>query len=297
MISSPMYASASRCRTIGSSASPRSCAYATTLRYSSAKRSCWARNAVPRSNPSVAITTFQPWPIGPTTMSAGVRASEKNTSLNSAVPVIWVIGRSSTPGWSIGQRMKLIPSCFLVPVGVGAAHHEDPVGDVAEAGPHLLAVDDPLVAVEHGRGLHVGEVGAGVGLAEPLAPVLVGAQDRREEALLLLVGAEHHQRRPEQLLAEEAGAARPAGAGVLLVEDHLLGERADRGRRTASATRCPPSHRRRARAPRRGAPRARAPRRGRCRCPARRTHRRGARPARCGPRRGTPRPRPRIGTP
>ena len=63
------------------------------------------------------MTTFQPCPIGPTTMSAGVRASVKNTSLNSAVPVIWVIGRISTPGWSTGHSRKLIPSCFFAAVG------------------------------------------------------------------------------------------------------------------------------------------------------------------------------------
>ena len=114
---------------------------------------------------------------------------------------------------------------LLLAAGVGAAHHEDPVGDVPEAGPDLLTVDHPLVTVTHRRGLHVGEVGAGVGLAETLTPVLVGAEDRREEAVLLLIGAEHHQGRAEQLLAEEPGAARTAGAGVLLVEDHLLRQR------------------------------------------------------------------------
>ena len=42
---------------------------------------------------------------------------------------------------------------------------------------------------------------------------------------LLLVGAEVHDRRAEQALADDADAARPAGARVLLVEDHLLDER------------------------------------------------------------------------
>ena len=38
-------------------------------------------------------------------------------------------------------------------VGVGAGQHEAVVGELGLGGPDLLAVDDPLVAVEHGRGL------------------------------------------------------------------------------------------------------------------------------------------------
>ena len=40
-----------------------------------------------------------------TMFSAAVRASLKNTSLNSASPVIWTMGRISTPSWSMGIRM------------------------------------------------------------------------------------------------------------------------------------------------------------------------------------------------
>ena len=45
--------------------------------------------------------------------------------------------------------------------------------------PDLLAVDDPLVAVEHGLGAQVGQVGAGVGLAEALAPGDLAREDLR----------------------------------------------------------------------------------------------------------------------
>ena len=43
--------------------------------------------------------------------------------------------------------------------------------------------------------LDVGEVGAGVGLTEALAPELLRLEDRRQEPALLLLGAEHHERR------------------------------------------------------------------------------------------------------
>ena len=48
------------------------------------------------------MATRQPSPTAPTTIDASVRASSKKTSLNSAVPVSCTIGRTSTPGWSIG---------------------------------------------------------------------------------------------------------------------------------------------------------------------------------------------------
>ena len=66
---------------------------------------------------------------------------------------------------------------------VGAADDEAPVGLVGERRPHLLAGDDPLVPVEHGPGLDVGQVAAGVGLGVALAPELGALTDGREEAV------------------------------------------------------------------------------------------------------------------
>ena len=63
-------------------------------------------------------------------------------------------------------------------VGVGADEQLAVVGDVAVRRPDLLAVDDVIVAVAHGAGAQRGEVGAGVGLGEALAPHLFTAQDR-----------------------------------------------------------------------------------------------------------------------
>ncbi len=48
------------------------------------------------------MATPQPLPTSPSTRSASVVASEKKTSLNSPPPVIWWMGRTSTPGWSMG---------------------------------------------------------------------------------------------------------------------------------------------------------------------------------------------------
>ena len=40
---------------------------------------------------------------------AQLAASPKKTSLNSEGPASISIGRTSTPGWSMGQRMNVIP--------------------------------------------------------------------------------------------------------------------------------------------------------------------------------------------
>ena len=54
--------------------------------------------------------------------------------------------------------------------------------EVGERGPHLLAVDDPLVAVAHARVRQAGDVGAGAGLAEQLAPDLLAGEQRAQVA-------------------------------------------------------------------------------------------------------------------
>ena len=56
-----------------------------------------------RSKPSVDSATAHPPFSSPMIADAGTRASEKNTSLKPDSPVIWISGRTSTPGWFIGS--------------------------------------------------------------------------------------------------------------------------------------------------------------------------------------------------
>ncbi len=51
------------------------------------------------------LATRQPWPSLPSMRSCGIRTSVRKTSLNSASPVIWCSGRTSTPGPCM-SRMK-----------------------------------------------------------------------------------------------------------------------------------------------------------------------------------------------
>jgi hypothetical protein len=66
----------------------------------------------PRSLVSVAIATDQPSCSGPSSESAGMRTSSRNTSSNSEPPVICRNGRTSTPGLAIGTRKNEMPLCF-----------------------------------------------------------------------------------------------------------------------------------------------------------------------------------------
>src|SRR5581483_7374660 len=76
------------------------------------------------------------------------------------------------------------------------------------------AVDDVVVAVLDGPRLHGGEVGAGAGFGEALAPDVVALDDAREVLLLLLLGA-----------VEDDGRAGPAGADAEVAPAWRAGER------------------------------------------------------------------------
>lgn len=60
------------------------------------------------------------------------------------------------------------------------------VGPLGGARPHLLAVDPPALGDAFGAGAQRGEVGAGAGFGEQLAPLEFAAQGRQEVAVLLL---------------------------------------------------------------------------------------------------------------
>ena len=81
------------------------------------------------------------------------------------------------------------------------------VGDLAEAGPDLLAVDAPRVALEHGTGGEAREVAAGVGLAHADAPG-GGAADDVGQELGLLVGPRGSTLQAVQDLARVASQRR-----------------------------------------------------------------------------------------
>jgi hypothetical protein len=88
--------------------------------------------------------------------------------------------------------------------------------------PHLLAGDDPFLAVEHGLRLQTGEVGAGTRLRQELGPHLFTLDHRGDVAGDLLRVAEVEERRRAD--ADGDGVARDddTGGAGLLVERLLV---------------------------------------------------------------------------
>ena len=65
-----------------------------------------------RSNPSAVCSVRQPSCTSPSRLASGTRAPSRNTSLNSAPPVTWWIGRTSTPFCRIGNQKNVMPRCL-----------------------------------------------------------------------------------------------------------------------------------------------------------------------------------------
>src|SRR5262249_58502590 len=86
------------------------------------------------------------------------------------------------------------------------------------ARPDLVSVDDEVVAITSRSGAQRREIGAGVGLAEALAPPVTPADDPRKEPVLDLVGSVHGDALHE---VAEAGPRRSARRRELLVQDHV----------------------------------------------------------------------------
>ncbi len=108
-------------------------------------------------------------------------------------------------------------------VGVGAREQQAVGGELRVGRPHLLPGELPAAVVLLARArLHGGQVRAGGGLGEQLAPDLVAVQHRAEVARLLLVGPVRDDRRAEHAHADRVEDARHFGLGDLLVADDLL---------------------------------------------------------------------------
>src|SRR5712691_7710140 len=91
-------------------------------------------------------------------------------------------------------------------------------------GPHLLAVDDEMLALVGRAGAQAREVGARARLGIALAPDFVGAEDPRQVAFFLFLVAPMNEGRAQQVEPALARQDRRAGAEIFLVPDHLLHE-------------------------------------------------------------------------
>src|SRR5690606_3035468 len=103
--------------------------------------------------------------------------------------------------------------------GVGADEGEAPVGVLGAGGPDLLAVDQEVVALVLGAGRKAGQVRAGAGFGEALAPPDLAGDDAGDVALLLLFGPVFQERRAEHHDAHAADRVVGAGSGQFLDDD------------------------------------------------------------------------------
>src|SRR2546423_14541411 len=66
-------------------------------------------------------------------------------------------------------------------VWVGAYQTEDPVGELRQGRPGLLAIDNVMTVLSHRAAFQVGEIGACSRLGIALAPPIVTGQNARQE--------------------------------------------------------------------------------------------------------------------
>ena len=135
---------------------------------------------VTRSFMSVVIDTRQPSPTSPIAIGVG-HAHVGQVHLVELGLAGDLAQRPHLDAGRVHVEREVGEAAVLRDVGVGAGHEHPAVGHVGERVPHLLAVDDPLVAVAHGTGRERREVAAGAGLAEQLAPDLLAGEQRAEQ--------------------------------------------------------------------------------------------------------------------
>jgi hypothetical protein len=141
------------------------------------------------------------------------------------VHVVALVHRGEGPALDsrqIGGNEQSADSLVFRRIRVGADEREDHVGIVGARGPHLLSVDDEVVAVELSAGGQPGQIRTRPRLTHAQRGGDVRAQDGRRPAPLLLVGAERQQRRRDDADALRVEAVIDASPRQLVAMDELL---------------------------------------------------------------------------
>src|SRR5438093_6161421 len=174
-----------------------------------------------RSYMSVVVETFQPLVDRP----EQVRLRHGHVGEEDLVEVMVAGHQDERPHGDSRRRHRdeeAADPLVLRRIRARADQQDDPVREVRARRPHLLAVDDEVVALIDGARTEARQIGAGAGLGEALAPDLVGVEDRGEMAALLLLGAPVDESRARQVQAHVAWYDGRAGRSVLLVPDDPL---------------------------------------------------------------------------
>ncbi len=118
--------------------------------------------------------------------------------LHERVAVVHLLDRPHLDAGLVHVDHEVGDALVLHRVPVGASHEDRHVGVIGTGVPDLLAVDDPAVAVAHGRRLHAGQVGTGAGFGEQLAPRVFAGDGRPQHTRPQVIGAVLVDRRRSQ---------------------------------------------------------------------------------------------------
>jgi hypothetical protein len=89
---------------------------------------------------------------------------------------------------------------------------------VRAGGPHLLPVDDPLIAAEHGSRYRTSDVRSAARFTEQLAPDILAGQNAQQELLLLQIGAVRENGRGSECADADLGDTDRTDALELLLD-------------------------------------------------------------------------------
>ena len=179
---------------------------------------------------------LKPWPSPPSRFSAG---TTRLSILISAWPPPSISPRRALDGHRLDVADDVVAGVreldeeraeLLVTrrVGVRLRHDQRDIGDAGGAAEPLLAVENPVVAIADGAGLHAGCVSAGGLLGHRVADALFAVEQRLEELLLLEGRAVREEREHRGVV----GALRVQGerAEIALAQFHLderVGQRSE----------------------------------------------------------------------
>ncbi len=132
---------------------------------------------------------------------------------------------------------ELGETCVLRRIGIGSRDQVAPIRERSAAGPHLLAVDDPVVAVPDRPRAQRSDVTAGVGLAHADAPHRRARHDVGQPALPLFGRAELEERRPHLAVCKPG-----RGDGCAVGDERLVDDEPFEGRASVAAFLDGPRH-------------------------------------------------------
>ena len=196
----------------------------------------------PARTSSVVLATAQPLFLPPIIAVVG-DAGVGEEHLVEHRPAGHLLQRADVDAGLVHVDGEVADALVLRHVRVGAGDQHAQVGHLAAGRPHLLAVDDPLLAVLFGLGLQAGEVGAGAGLGEELAPGALAGDDRTDVLLDLLGRAVRGDGRCGEEQAEPARRAERAVVGDRLLHQHGVAPRQSLAVRADGQRRCRPTGR------------------------------------------------------